>query len=200
MLTDWRLIDGFERRECRPLRNAQGVVLSRERSLANWWDMHHVLMTRVNEIRHRAQMTTPYPVRVVVMPNGGFALDGHSPESLHGQYMLNVVRDLDEPMIGRALDFTIEEKIKGVWTPWPWDKQALHCWKWLDKSFGLGVYPFWERNRKQSPGIHVDYREDIADRNPAVWVRWKNGIYATTTFKNFHELIREVTVETSMTA
>jgi len=183
--TNWEVIKHFKKEEFAP-----EEVPAQQSD----WDMHHSLVRKLDHIRAEAARLTDDPVRIIIRRNGGFALEGHSANSLHGGYQWNAVTKASEPYIGRAADFTIEEKIDGEWTPWSWLKQAVFVRGYIGPECGMGIYPWWHR-----PGIHLDYRLDVPDRTPAVWVRDPGDTYHALPFDQFYELVDFVSqVEASM--
>lgn len=175
---NWENVVGFQKREFAP-----------DGKYPKWpWDMDPDLIMTLVYIRSNAVKISPVPVRIVIHKNGGFVLDGHSETSLHGQYLWDPLDGKlyspEETMIGRAADFTIEEKIGSSWVPWSWLKQAAFVFPMISPCNGLGIYPWWNR-----PGLHLDYRGDVPNRLPAVWFRSPSGEYFNRPPERFHEIL-----------
>ncbi len=185
---DWNQIDGFSRNEFRPIYDELRNVFAVDYSLGPWWEMHQDLIARMVKIRFWADQEATGRIRIIIHENSGFAISGHSQTSLHGQYQDGLKIPAWEKRIGRAADFTIQEKSEkdGLWRNWPWDRQVLLVWKYTGPGFGVGVYPFWNR-----PGVHLDYRAGIDGRSSAVWFQTKAGEYRTFPFNEFYRMIDE---------
>lgn len=152
-MTDWNLVEGFKKQEFAP----PGMI----ESGMKFWDMHEDLITELEWIRGRA-IDCYGRARVIIHENGGYAVEGHSPSSLH--------------YLGRAADFHIENfsEKHNCWVLVPWVDQFLFVYPSLEKdSWGLGLHPEW--NNK---GFHLGY--SLGVRASAVWR--KSGIEG---YKNY---------------
>lgn len=137
------------------------------------WDMHSVLIGNLFDLR----ILSGY--RLIVHPNGGFSLSGHTndPPSLHYGWQGD--------NLGRATDFHLE-KIKGK--PIPIIEQAVLTFKYTNNC-SIGMYPYWN-----SPGLHVDYREGTG-KKPMVWYRDRGGLYHFYVLKDFYKCLTDVIVD-----
>ncbi|MBI5428397.1 MAG: hypothetical protein HZA02_09000 [Nitrospinae bacterium] len=114
----------------------------------------------------RSQIDSP----MVVHKNGGFAVSGHSENSLH--------------YLGLAADLHIRER--GSDRPRDVLEQALLAYKWSFLS--IGIYPFWNR-----PGLHLDDRAAIG-LPKKVWFQDRAGKYRYYPYEDFHRCVRDLIV------
>lgn len=181
---NWDNIVGFSKSEFAP----------KDPFIGEKWDMDYNLVLTLHNLREAANVEAVNPIRFIIRINGGFALIGHGEKSLHGRYELadpsGVPADPYE-RLGRAADFTIEEKFpydisvfENGWTPWSWLKQAAFVYGKIGPEHGLGIYPWWHR-----PGLHLDWRAENHERTPAVWTRTPDDEYIFQPFDLFYDLV-----------
>ncbi len=179
---NWDNIVGFTKSEFKPNYRVEQL-----------WDMDFNLVLTLHNLRQAANLEGVNPIRFLIRINGGFATGpGHGATSLHGNYALRPGDPpIVEPILGRAADFTIEEKfpyeagaVKTGWTPWSWLKQATFVYGKIGLEHGLGVYPWWHR-----PGLHLDWRAENHERTPAVWMRTPGDEYIFRPFGMFYDLV-----------
>lgn len=199
---DWSAVLGFSKQEFKPL----GVLAPD----ASDWDMHARLIHKLERIRTAAIAEEPVvQIRIVIKPNGGYAVTGHSGRSLHRGVSWERRRGVH---FGRAADFSIQEqdRLDSIWQTWPWIRQAILVHSLCGEEWGIGIYPHWK-----DPGLHLDWRgpgytqedlpgrnpdgerKEITDRTPAVWTRDPVGEYKFYQFKNFWKLISDLCHGTS---
>jgi len=201
---DWSGVVGFKKEEFKPLGIDEpmpgGTVALAE------WDMHSRLIHKLERTRVKAAEEVPGGrIQIVIKPNGGYAVTGHSDRSLHRGVVWERRQGV---MFGRAADFSIQERdpVVSTWETWPWVRQAILVHSICGPEWGIGIYPHWK-----DPGLHLDWRgpgytEDgsppggppggalvnITDRTPAVWTRDPAGKYKFYQFKNFWKLISDL--------
>lgn len=112
----------------------------------------------------RSQIDSP----VVIHKNGGFAVKGHSRNSLHYR---GLAADLH---IGAGNSTRPRDALQ----------QAILAYKWSFLS--IGIYPFWN-----SPGLHLDDRTAIG-LPKTVWFQDRAGIYHYYPYDDFHRCLRDL--------
>lgn len=112
----------------------------------------------------RAQVRSPF----VIHANGGYAVQGHSENSLH--YM------------GQAADLHIAQAASAK--PRDIIEQALLAYKWSFLS--IGIYPNWNR-----PGLHLDDRTAVG-RDKVTWFKDHENQYHFYPYDEFYRCIRDL--------
>lgn len=118
----------------------------------------------------RSQIGTP----IRVHKNGGYALNGHSKNSLH--YM------------GLAADVNI---LGSSGAPMDVIQQALLVYKWTFLS--IGIYCDWGQDSGHVPGLHLDDRTAI-NLPKKVWFQDHAGIKHVYSYEDFHRCIEDLIV------
>jgi len=150
MTLDWSEVKHFSEGEFRP-KNYSGEV-----------DMSLGFVLKLDLFR--SQVGSP----MVVHNNGGYAISGHSENSLHYE--------------GLAVDIHIAEAVG----PRDVVEQALLAYKWTFLS--IGIYPHWNR-----PGIHLDDRTVIG-KEKVVWFRDHLGKYYYYSYNRFYQCLRDLII------
>jgi len=179
-MINWETVNGFSKAEFAPTKSWDGVNLDPVGSklIDSQWDMHPALIDKAQELRSEANEN--FATRMIVSVNGGYAMSGHAEQSLHyGDESNDVV-------IGHAMDFHYKIPSATGGDCWAWYEAALFTWKHIDERYGLGFYP-----HSNTGFVHLDYREDVDDRHPAVWWQDNHGKYQTYPFDQFPFAIKD---------